>query len=846
MELKAERKIVALSLDFANYYHQIDPAFLTSNSFHQSLGVELSSWEVALNSAFANFLGDWSAHAAAHLETLGASIVNGQAGIPIGLPATRLVSNVLLAELDRDVERGLAPVYYGRYVDDIFLVIRDPGHLLEARDVLTYIAERVAAFPRQILNGPIQLKLPGGYQGETILALQPTKQKAFFLSGSAGLDLLDSIEAQIRSVSSERRLMPSPDRLSSMASAKVLSAAGSGSEEADTLRRADGLSVRRLSWALQLRAVEILARDLRHQDWKDERQEFYRFSRSHVLRPDKILDHFDYLPRLLSLAVAMTDWVEAKQLYETALLALDALEVKGTSAAKINGFSCANTPYLWNFVRATAADLARESILTSIRWDTSTSEPHLLPAAAIQLCSLVGIQNEVEIGDRALRLREADLAKTPYKQHLRIAANRHRPLSPDEVRVSSSYDRIDDLVEFLSSCTSSPSLVAAARVRSGLNQIDISEFSLLPYVFPTRPYSTQEISLFLPHKCVIGDERECANNWARYARAVRGIWVWAGGNSLPSHTRSKVARGGYQGNNLEIAYLGGMKSDWPVRLGISSLLTLEGSWSAAASGRVDLSRERYKRIETIVNQAVVASPKPTYLILPELSLPERWIDTVSGMLANAGIGLIAGLDYQLPEFGKVHSSAVMVLADTRLGYPANVEIRQVKSLPAPGEDKLLQHRFGLTWTDLPTEKPVYVHNGFAFGVLVCSELQNVEYRLGFQGDIDCLMVLSWNQDIETFSSLVESASLDVHANIALVNNRQYGDSRVRVPAKKAHLRDVCRLRGGQNEHLVVVSLEIDDLRAFQSRANRWPEEDDPYKPVPEAFMSAPYRRAIPK
>ncbi|KGQ19764.1 hypothetical protein LF41_2266 [Lysobacter dokdonensis DS-58] len=841
-ELKAERQVVAMSLDLANYYHQIDPAFLGDPKFFSSLGVELTPWESQFNADFVQFLLNWSSVAAGRLMELGATIMSGKAGIPIGIAATRVISNALLAELDADIETGVAPVYYGRYVDDIFLVLRDPGHLLDAGDVLRYIANRTTSFPRDFGAGAIQLQLRGGYQGESILALQQSKQKAFFLTGRAGLDLLDSIEAQIRSVSSERRLMPSPDKLSSMASAKVLSAAASGGEEADTLRRADGLSVRRLSWALQLRAVEILARDLKHQDWKKEREEFYRFSRSHILRADKILDHFDYLARLLSLAVAMTDWSEAKQLYDAAVFALKELQGKTHGEARVNGIDSASLPGLWTGIFETLADFARDAILSSIRWNTVTCTPHVLPPVAIKLCRELGLSGDSEIEARALAYREADLAKTPYKQHIRIAAARHRPAIDGEGMVTAEYAHLSDLLDFLNKCEETPNSIAAARVNERLRGMANGVASLLPYVFPTRPYSTQEISLFLPEHCVLGDEQESARNWARFTRAVRGSWVW-GVTSASSRVRSA----GFAGNkDRDVAYLGDGETDKPIHLGISSLLTEDSTWSLGAAGKPDVSRERYARIECIVNQAIQAKPRPTYLLLPELSLPDRWIDTVAGMLSNAGIGLIAGLDYQISKEGSIHSSAVLVLSDTRLGYPASVEIRQVKSLPAPGEDKNLQKDFGLNWTELPLNKPVYVHRGLAFGVLVCSELQNVSHRLQFQGDVDCLMVLSWNPDIETFSALVESASLDVHASIALVNNRRYGDSRVRVPAKKAHLRDVCRLRGGKNEHLVVVELQVDDLRSFQSRANRWPEESDPFKPVPESFEIAPYRWRVPK
>jgi hypothetical protein len=234
------------------------------------------------------------------------------------------------------------------------------------------------------------------------------------------------------------------------------------------------------------------------------------------------------------------------------------------------------------------------------------------------------------------------------------------------------------------------------------------------------------------------------------------------------------------------------------------------------------------------------------LLLPELSIPDRWIRTISELLHASGINLIAGLDYQLDGNTSIHSDAILVLLDDRLGFPASVQIRQPKSLPAPKEEEELLLLFGRNWREDTLAKPIYSHRGFCFGVLVCSELQNIEYRSYFQGYVDCVVILSWNQDLETFSALVESATLDVHAPIALVNNRSYGDSRVRAPAKRHHRRDVCRLRGGENEHVVVVELDVEALRAFQSRARRWPSELDPFKPVPEGFEIWDRRRTTPR
>ena len=855
-ELEADRSVIAITMDLTSYYHRIAPTFMKERCFHDYAKIELTPWEMAFTTAFADALVAWSDLALAKLVKLGCEPKKANVplvgGLPIGLSISRVVSNALLIGLDREIEQQLSPVYYGRYVDDIFIVLRDPGDIDDFPQLQKFIAKRTSSFPPP-RNGQeeIYLELPGAYQGETTLLLQQSKQKVFFLEGQGGLDLLDSIESQIRSVSSERRLMPNPDNLESMAAAKVLAAAGQASEDVDTLRRADGLSVRRLGWSVLLRAVETLSRDLRPDDWKNERRKFYEFALSHILRPDKIFDHLDYLPRLLSLAVALKDWSDAKRLFDAALASLTKVE-KATKKrfVRVNGHETAPERDLqadWKSVRDGVRKSAADAISRSLRWVNRRGGMQLLPKVALELCVAVGLEDTNEdLEAVSLAICEADWAKTAYKDHLRRDAIRQRPAVSGEKQLASCYDRLDDLSDFLQRSAINVNM-STFRVhpRAAQSATMDETISFLPYLFPTRPYSTEEVSLFLPHDCVFlgkGDDKKTpTRNWARYVRALRGVWVW---ESLLEPAAQELSESNPDG--IDLAILDGERYE-SVMLGISSLLISDETWKAAASGRSDLSRSRYKRIEDVVNQAIKASPRPTHLLLPELSLPERWLGTVTGLLRDSGISLIAGLDYHVAG-SAIHSEAVLVLADDRLGFPAFVRIHQPKTLPAPGEDFLLQKHFGKRWTSFPGErsaKPVYLHKGFAFGVLVCSELQNVQHRLNFQGAVDCMMVLSWNQDLETFSALVESASLDVHAYVALVNNRRFGDSRVRVPEKINHKRDVCRLRGGENEHVVVVNLDTKKLREFQSRANRWPDENDPFKPVPEGFKVRAYRIAIP-
>lgn len=471
-ELKADHAVIAISMDFTSYYHRVDPSFIADSRFHTHAGITLSDWEREFTTAFSATLVEWSKRVAHEMHALGCRKKDATVGgLPIGLSISRVVANALLVGLDRDIEQGLTPVYYGRYVDDLFLVLRDPGDLVTADALLAYIGSRTSCFPRaeKDKTGDVLLSLPGGFQAKTTLLLQQSKQKAFFLQGQGGLDLLSNIESQIRSVSSERRLMPSPDRLESMASAKVLTAAGHASEEADTLRRADGLSVRRLGWSVQLRAVETLARDLREDDWRQERKQFYEFAHNHILRPDKILDHLDYLPRLLSLAVALTDWADARRLVESTLGAIVELQKRtGSSNVRVNGVDAKlNVEVLWRGLLNTTKELARDAILRSLRWSGRSGEMRRLGETALAVCEIVGVGGSVDFIEReALDLRESDWAKTAYKDHLRRNATRQRPAIEHEHLLFDLYPHESDLRDFLNKSLLAGNGTGAPRVHS--------------------------------------------------------------------------------------------------------------------------------------------------------------------------------------------------------------------------------------------------------------------------------------------------------------------------------------------------------------------------------------------
>lgn len=103
-----------------------------------------------------------------------------------------------------------------------------------------------------------------------------------------------------------------------------------------------------------------------------------------------------------------------------------------------------------------------------------------------------------------------------------------------------------------------------------------------------------------------------------------------------------------------------------------------------------------------------------------------------------------------------------------------------------------------------------------------------------------MFVLEWNPDVETFGFLVESTAHDLHGYVVQVNNRRFGDSRIRVPHKIDYARDVVRVKGGDADYFVVAAIDVNALRRFQR--NPVHGRKAPFKPLPIGFRMSQRRR----
>lgn len=803
--LDEKKSIVALTADVKSFYHELNPQFLLSPDFLNIINLTLDEEEKYLTKLFVESLINW------------AKSTPLKKGLPVGLPASAIVANMALIELDRVIQKEIVPLYYGRYVDDILLVMENGSTFNSAEDIWEWVFIRSKTLLHWENDNKKTIVYTPEYLSDSKIVFEKSKTKAFLLKGDSGKALVDSLKRQIHERASEWRALPNlpsnPDHIAT----DLLSAVQSDGENADNLRKADSLSMRRSGFALKLRDFEAYERDLHPEAWSNHRHAFLRAFTDHVLVLPSFFELATYLPRVIRLAVACEDFFELKRMIDH----LDELTnvVYENSEVAIKSCENSNQPEkheIINLWRETISKILDENIKAAFPLRMHKDKKKLWNDLFSNISNFTLTTDIEDIRNCTRRLFNHDLAHTPFR-YIGL---------PKELIRSKNFPSKKNITCFKEAKAFLPSPVyEGLKVISKELQFSSSD---LPFglIFATRPYSLTEIYLLFktPYHSSVQE---------RIVSSVLALRGFSPEGNMPLEISKDI---------LEID---NQDTSDKKLIAVASWKTKFESWTASVTGDEDPDRSRYRRLNRLLNEVLKHDIKPNYLILPELSIPAQWFMRIAHKLQGKGISLVCGIEYLHRTKKQVSNQVWAALSHDGLGFPSFVIYRQDKQSPAIHEESELFNIAGLTMKPLLkwTNPPIVKHGDFYFSMLICSELTNIAYRADLRGKIDALFVPEWNQDTESFNALVESAALDIHAYIIQCNDREYGDSRIRAPYKDPWKRDLVRIKGGKNDYYVIGEIDIKSLREFQS-CHRSP--DKPYKPVPDGFKIDFDRKTMPK
>lgn len=249
----------------------------------------------------------------------------------------------------------------------------------------------------------------------------------------------------------------------------------------------------------------------------------------------------------------------------------------------------------------------------------------------------------------------------------------------------------------------------------------------------------------------------------------------------------------------------------------------------------NLSFERQKYVYEILNMA--AREKADILVMPELSIPVSWLPFVAAHCRRRQLAMIFGLEHW--EVGGYVYNLLVELLPFKLSekYNSCFMTARVKNHYAPDELRLIENLRLKPASALPNQDCYYNKiswNGITFASYNCFELSDIEHRTLFKSEVDALFACVFNRDTNYYRSILESAVRDLHCYVVQSNASQYGGSCVLKPVKTED-RTMLYVKGGENPCVLITEIDIGALRDFQYKSN--PGEKDCFKPLPPGFDS---------
>ena len=821
------KKAIVVTADATSFYHTLKPDFLLNGVYLATHGIKLTENERRLTDLLVKAIRQWAKPTPLHT------------GLPVGLPASAHIANLALADFDRLVLKRLKPAYYGRYVDDLLFVLEGKTHLKTGKHVWEHFTG-ISDWLRVTDNadGPRMDFVPAYAADLTAsqVSFGGKKCKTIFLEKTNGLEVLKRLQAQIKEATSEFRLLPRHIGDARSVEERLYRIVSADGEAADAFRKIDAATFRKVDCTAFIQEMEFLKRTLPLRAWKKQWSSFCRFVREEILTLSRYADYESTFLRLWSLAARCGDFAALKGLLSQwqrlarKIESIGQFHVAGLNEEEEHNKeenSSENSqdkpPVSERWRWPLCAKLADTVIRCHPAGAGGVDGPFRKFSVAFKEITGVDMLGDARATELARESLAHDLSEFRYLEEL------YRPEllqfnHPEGGVASTTLLQKGIPQDGESAKMFVGNVLHGIKVLCGVLLPGVPLRPVLPYglLFPTRPFSARDLV------CINGLEC-CRANWDLLVLAFRGY---------DPHLLRAVETDGVE--VLHVAH-GGLRNP---KIALGSLVTQEKDVGLALGWPGNSCKKRMDRLASIirlVNSVLERETDLDYLVFHELALPVEWFVPIAARCAQSGVSVISGIDYMVSDAQERHcvNPVWMSLVNTVKDFRQQVCICEGKQKLADSE-ALEIHKKG--YANNPSIRPhaVIHHGGFWFSVLVCSEITDIAKRARLRGYVDALFLLAWNKDLDTFASLVEATTLDLHAYVIQCNNNLYGDSRIRAPAKKDYERDVVRIRGGQPAYYVSATIEIEKLRQFQIDylgRRRTPGKTDAFKPLPDGYTS---------
>ncbi len=724
--------------------------------------------------------------------------------LPIGLPSSGLIANWYLRDLDEDLKACFNPIYYGRYVDDIFIVLSNvtPQYNTDNNSthskILNWLDNKYFKSSKFLKLDDDIIKINDKKYKN--LLFNKDKIKIFYIDAKWPHAILNKFITKIRENSSAFWFLPDEDDLKDILDDKAYEI-----EYVDSINKLRGVSEVKGSkfWAAIFLArrlkLAVLQGDKLDKRLKDEIFRFFKGS--------GIIEYFSLWEKVFTYFILTSDFESIKKLYKIIKEAID---------------SISNSPDLNNYTKKIQENLKIVlNICVALSFSFDPQKTNKLKK------SIIFEESEIaEINNVIKSLRTSLLIRHSYLPITSIILSKyyHNPtnslLKKDFYNYLNNVESKDKCLDFYNYLQDNSYKIP--------RWINLDEICMLKFLSEVSKFNENSNGLLFGCKY-------SNNEGESYFESCMDLFYQLNGIENKINVDSKVTQMPNEKNPEILIHELNLISNYEstrLKIGLSNIKVKIDELEAAIENKYNPKSSINLRHINLINDA--EKEKLDLLILPETSVPLAWVSTYVEEARRKQRAFIFGIEYfTINKYCFNFSFAVLPM---KLGGRNEAFlIPRLKNHYAPLEISSIK-KLGIKIPILPFSKyHLITWKNLTFTIYNCYELADIVHRSLFRSQLDILFAIENNQDVNYFNNIAESTTRDLHCYFVQANTSNYGDTRI-VEPKETHLMNPLRVKGGNNDVILTYELDIEKLRNYQKLRLPYSLNNKEFKPVPPGFV----------
>ncbi|WP_231461729.1 hypothetical protein [Pedobacter sp. Leaf132] len=251
----------------------------------------------------------------------------------------------------------------------------------------------------------------------------------------------------------------------------------------------------------------------------------------------------------------------------------------------------------------------------------------------------------------------------------------------------------------------------------------------------------------------------------------------------------------------------GLTSEYDLNI---NLLSAERVWDEILIGLIEMLK---------------VDGRPDIILIPELHIPVSKIAQIKKFSKKYNVIIIGGVDFQVNPTNKkkIRNRGIICIPDAAgfLSSALRISAMQFgKTYFTYMERNMFSKGIvGLGACEADPEQNMYIFESEQlgnFGVMICSDIFDLERIMLYQGRIHHLFIISLNKDLNTYFAMAESLTRMLYCNVVICNTGHYGGSMAVSPYRNVNQRVIYKYIGQQMFNTHVINIPLTKLEEAQN------------------------------